>query len=627
MRFSFPVRPIFALLLTLAGCHPIQEKYPPGDPIFENATEADKQRWRREFNVNPQVTVPFLASDKLAGRAPGTQGLDDAGKMIAADFSRIGLQPLPGMKDYFQPFNMPISSTLGPSTNLLVNDKSLMLNTDFSPISLTSEGPFDGKLVFAGYGITRADYDDYANLDVHGKVVLVLRQEPRDKDGKSRFAGANQTWSDGAYLGTKAKNAAAHGAVAMLLVNRPASGGADLITLFVGDTQSPSSPIPFIQVSRRVADMLLAMGGAKDLATLQSAIDQTLVPESTALSDVDVSGDVQLRRSSADVRNVIAYLPGVGPHADEYVVVGAHYDHLGTGQLGHMLGPTGSIYHGADDNASGTAAVIELAEKMKAAGPLPRSVILACFTAEEEGLIGSQYFVKHPPVPLEKIVAMLNLDMVGRLKDENLLVGGWGTAPIFDSMVKQAIVGLPLKTQSFEKGGLGPSDHMSFALHKIPVLFLFTGLHADYHRPTDTADKINYAGIDEVVTLSQRLIDAMAIMPRQQYDGSNDSQSTMAFISGHGSGRKASLGIVPDFGAPDATAGVPISGVSPATPAELAGLKGGDIITEFAGKPMNNLQDLSDALSQASPGDQVTVKVLRGGKVLEFHVTLAERKE
>jgi aminopeptidase YwaD len=221
----------------------------------------------------------------------------------------------------------------------------------------------------------------------------------------------------------------------------------------------------------------------------------------------------------------------------------------------------------------------------------------------------------------------LNLDMVGRLKDENLLIGGWGTAPIFDSMVKAAGAGLAIKTRSFEKGGLGPSDHMSFALKKIPVLFLFTGLHADYHRPTDTADKINYAGIDEVVTMSRRIVTAMAEMPRQAYDGSNDSKATMAFATGHGAGRRAALGIVPEFGSVDAKAGVAISGVSDSSPAAAAGLKGGDIITTFNDKPMNNLQDLSDALGEANPGDKVTLKVERDGKAMELHAVLGERKE
>jgi hypothetical protein len=607
--------PLISLSLLLVACHP----QPPVQPTRSATPTTD----------DPRETVPFLASDALEGRAPGSHGLITAGDFLAARFTSLGLSPAPGMKDYFQPFTMPLASTLAPGTNLLLNDKSLALHTDFSPQSPTGEGPFAGKVVFAGYGVTRENngYDDYANIDAHGKVVLVMREELHDEKGASRFASANHLWSPGAYFNTKARNAAQHGAAALLLVTPPSANGADEVLPFFGDVGSPASAIPVMQVSRRVADLLLSTGGAKDLKTLEQSIDSTGKPQSIDLSDAEVSGDITLKHSSADVRNVIAYLPGAGPHADEFVVVGAHYDHLGTGQVGHTRGPAGNIYHGADDNASGTAAVLELAEKFKQSDPLPRSILFVLFTAEEEGLVGSDWFVKHPPVPLEKIVAMFNLDMVGRLKDENLLIGGWGTAPIFDSMMKEATAGLPIKTQSFEKGGLGPSDHMSFALQNIPVLFLFTGLHADYHRPTDTADKINYAGIDEVVTVSQRIITRLAAMPRQSYDGSSDSKATMALMIGHGTSRRAALGVVPDFNSVDSRIGVAISGVSQASPAEAAGLQSGDVITSFNEKPMNNLQDLSDALSEANPGDKITLKIQRSGKPLQLHATLGERKE
>ena len=579
-------------------------------------------------NVDPRQTVPYLASDQLAGRAPGSPGLVVAGDYLADEFHRIGLEPLPALHGYFQPFTMTLASTLAPATNLLLNDKSLMLGTDFSPLSITGEGPFNGPVVFVGFGVTdlKNGYDDYAGMDVAGKVVLAMRQEPRDEKGKSRLAGKDHIWSSAAYFNAKARAAAEHGAVALLLVTPPSSGPDDPIASFSASAGDSSATIPVIQISRRVAELLLATANASNLDQLQKTIDSTGRPKSMVLRDVEISGDVALKKSSADVRNVVAYLPGSGEHADEFVVIGAHYDHLGTGQLGHALGPVGSIYHGADDNASGDAVVLEIAKQLSDGPPLPRSVIFVFFTAEEEGLIGSDWFVNHPPVPLDKIVAMLNLDMVGRLRDENLLIGGWGTAANFDSIVKSAAAGTPIHIQSFEKGGLGPTDHMSFALKKIPVLFLFTGLHADYHRPTDTADRINYAGIDEVATVGGKIVTAMAAMPRQPYDASSDGNATMAFYAGKGGQQQAALGVVPDFGSFDSKAGVPISGVGTASPAESAGLRGGDVITEFAGKPMRNLQDLSDALSDANPGDKVTIKILRIGKPMELHATLGTRK-
>lgn len=636
---------LLTILLTCAACNsrpPVETARPSLVPVAAPAT----QSLRPPVGTDPRDTVPFLASDILAGRVAGSSGLDQAADFLADRFAQIGLAPLPGSKDYFQPFTMPLATTLAPGTSLLVNDRSLSLSSDFSPLSLTGEGPFAGRVVFAGYGITRAKpepttqpspataatgwtrgYDDYADIDARGKVVLVMRQEPRDSTGKSRFAAQHQQWSDAAVFGAKANNAAAHGATALLLVTPPSSGGADQVLQFFGEGGN-GSKIPVIQISRRVAELLLGMGGAPDLKTLQEAIDASTSPRSTDLKQLEVTGNVAVKRTTATVRNVLAILPGAGERAGEYLVVGAHYDHLGTGQLGHMLGPVGSIYHGADDNASGTAALLALAAKMKATGPLPRSVVFALFTAEEQGLVGSGHFIKHPPVQLDQIVAMLNLDMVGRMKDQTILTGGWGTAPAFESIVREASAAAGLKTQSFEKGGLGPSDHMSFAVKKIPVLFLFTGLHADYHRPTDTADKINYRGIDRVIDASQRIITAMASMPRQKYDSSNDSKSTMAFGTSHGGGggsRRAALGVVPDYGSSDAKNGVPISGVGGGSPADAAGFRAGDVLTSWNDNPLLNLQDLSDRLAQASPGDKVQITVRRGGKPVKLHATLTER--
>ncbi len=592
-------------------------------PVYATPSSASPAQGIPPY-VDPRQTIPFLASDGLAGRMPGTPGLARAGDVIAEDFARLGLQPLPGRTDDFQPFTMRLSTTLDPSTGLLVNGKPLTVRTDFDPLGLSGEGRFDGPVAFAGYGITRGSYDDYAGLDVRGKVVLALMKEPLDGRNVSRFAAAGQTWSDAAHFNAKAATAAARGAAALLLVSPPSSGGPDDVRPFFAESDpSATAPLPVVQVSRRVADLLLTTAGQPDLKSLQDQINTNFTPRSGPLADVSASGEVVVKRSTADVRNVMACLPGTGPHADEWVVVGAHYDHLGKGQLGHMLGAAGSVYHGADDNASGTAAVLELAAKLRAAGPLPRSVLFVLFTGEEEGLIGSDFFVKHPPVPLDHVAAMLNLDMVGRLKGDDLLIGGAGTARGFDALVAAAVAGTGLHTTTFERGGLGPSDHMSFALQHVPVLFLFTGLHADYHRPTDTADKINYAGIDRIVVVAQRIVTAFAGMQRQPYDNGADGQSMMASVAGHaGGGGRASLGVVPDFGGDNGTGGVPISGVGPGTPAALAGLRGGDRLVGFNDKRLDTLQDLSDALAEAKPGDAVAVHLTRDGKPLVLHATL-----
>ena len=585
--------------------------------------------------VDPRQTIPFLASDALAGRMPGTPELARAGDVLAEDLQRLGLRPVPGMGGDFQPFTMRLSTTLDPITGLLIDGKPLLVGRDFNPLGVSAEGRFNGPVVFAGYGInertrTPGGYDDYGGVDVRGKVVLAMMKEPLDGHGASRLAPAGQTWSDEAHFNRKAAAAAEAGATALLLVSPPSSGGPDDVRPFFAEADPmATAAIPVVQVSRRVADLLLTTASQPDLRTLQDEINADFAPHTVALTDVSASGEVVIKRSMASVRNVMASLPGTGPHAAEWVVVGAHYDHLGKGQMGHMFGPVGSVYHGADDNASGTAAVLELAAKLRAAGPLPRSVLFVLFTGEEEGLIGSAYFVKHPPIPLDHVAAMLNLDMVGRLRNDDLLIGGAGTARPFDGIVANAIAGTGLHTSTFERGGLGPSDHMSFALDRIPVLFLFTGLHADYHRPTDTADKINYAGVDRIVTVAGRVVTAMAEMDRPQYDGSADGQSTMALAAGRATGGgRAALGVVPDYSAVDSpTPGVLISGVGPATPAAAAGLRGGDRLVGFNAKRLDNLQDLADALAEAQPGDKVDVRVVRDGRPLVVHAVLGERKQ
>ena len=298
--------------------------------------------------------------------------------------------------------------------------------------------------------------------------------------------------------------------------------------------------------------------------------------------------------------------------------------------MGHQLGLPGSIYPGADDNASGTATVLDLASQLAHGVAPPRTIVFMCYSAEEEGLIGSEYFVKHPPIPLDKIIAMVNFDMVGRLRDGLLYMGGQGTAADLDGIVKAAQLGSGLTLKSVGRGGLGPSDHMSFAQHHIPVLFFFSGIHSDYHRPTDTYDKINYDGIEQVAAFARKVIDGLARMPKEDYIVAADKDSFNLFGTGTmfgGPPRRVRLGVIPDYGSVDSKNGAMISGTTPDTPATAAGLQQGDVITRFGDKPIQNLMDLTQALDQARPGDKVTLKITRAGKPISVDVTLAERKD
>jgi hypothetical protein len=583
-------------------------------------------------DADPKDTLPYLASDELQGRGIGLPGLDRAADLIASEFKADGLQPLPGEPDFFQQFDYTTQAAPDKTTALIVGSRALAIDNDYLPMRFSKEGKFTGPVAFVGYGVSAPEkgYDDYAGIDVKGKIVIAMRYEPMDDRGHSRIAPTDNNlggWSEHATFSSKAKAAADHGAVALLLVNPPDSEP-DLLIPFSGTFANPAA-IPVFQIKQSAINQILTAAGAADLKTLRDQIKASFKPQSQILAGQTISGEVQIVSLTAHLKNVAAILPGAGANADDFVVVGAHYDHLGLGMLGHMFGPPGSIYHGADDNASGTSTILDLASRLSH-GPSPaRSVIFICFSAEEEGLIGSQYFVNHPPVPLDKIVAMVNLDMVGRIRDQTLYIGGQGTAKDFDSILAQADIDSPLKLKSIGRGGMGPSDHMSFAQKRIPVMFFFSGLHADYHRPTDVAAKINYEGISEVADFTAGVIAGMEVMPRDPYVVDADKDSMHLFGSpdfGSSPERRVILGVIPDYASADSHVGVLISGTTPGTPADAAGLREGDLLVQFGPRKLENLMDLSEALASSKPGDRVTIKIIRGSQTISFDVTLAERK-
>ena len=582
------------------------------------------------FEVDPKEFVKFLSSDDLEGRGVGTEGLNKAADFIAGAYKKLGLKPPPGQENYFQTFKATTVVRPAEETSLTFGPtpaRKYILGEDYIPLSFSAEAKFDGPLVFVGYGIMNGErgYDDYAGVDVKGKVALALRYEPHDADGFSRFAGRDD-WSRHATLTRKAEAAAAAGASGLVLVNPPTfHEEEDPLVPFSRSFPGDQSKIPVIQVRRRVVDEWLKKAGhAEDLKALQEKIDDVGEPHSAAIDPkATVSADVSIDRVQSEVKNVVAVLPGKGTLADEYVVVGAHYDHLGRGGLSSLKPLSGAIHNGADDNASGTAAMLELAERFTRTSFAGRSIIFAAFTAEEMGLLGSKHFVDKPPVPLDKIAYMINLDMVGRLEGNALLVAGAGTAPGFDAILAEVDEASELRVQGFGRGGFGPSDHMSFALKKIPVLFLHTGQHADYHRPTDDANKINYKGIDLVVDFTHRVVEKLLTQPREQYVAADDAHSVFGGGPGTGGGGfRASLGVVPDYGA-EGVKGVKISGTSPGSPAEKAGLKEGDVLVQFGEKKLDNVYDLTEQLTKAKPGTAVKLGVERGGERIELEATLA----
>jgi hypothetical protein len=476
--------------------------------------------------------------------------------------------------------------------------------------------------VFAGYGASATEfgYDDYAHLDVKDKIVVVLRYEPAGFSAKSGHHGLTEH----SQLITKAINARNHGAKAVIVVNGElGDGDEDLLTRFGSVSGPENAGILFVQVKNAAAEAWFAAAG-KSLAAVQDQINTSSNPGSFAFpANLQVSLNVNIESTRATVNNVLAYLPG---KMDEYVIIGAHYDHLGRGYF-DSLAPSqiGQIHPGADDNASGTAGVLELARLLAPMkGQLRRGILFASFAGEELGLLGSAEWVKEPTLPLGKAVAMLNMDMIGRIKDDKVYIGGVGTGAAFKSLLEEEQSKSAFKIE-YSAGGYSASDHTSFVAKQIPVLFFFSGLHSDYHKPSDTWDKINAPSAAHLLDFIDDVAMKLDSAPqRTAFVTVVEDQSGGHTTSGGGGGYGPYFGSIPDFGQEEN--GVKFSDVRPGSPAAKAGFKAGDVLVQFGDMPIKNLYDFTDALRRSKVGDVVEVKVLRDGKPITASVKLEQRK-
>jgi hypothetical protein len=592
---------LFSLSLLAAGS-------PPSIPA------ADSHRYLDDIKA--------LTTPAMEGRGDGTKGLTRAQHLIEKRFRSLGLEPA-GRNSYLQPFTVITGARLKGNNHFIVltgdQKRELKAKQDFVPFSFSSSGSARGPLVFAGYGVTADEfqYDDYAGLDVKDKIVVVLRYEPASFSVKTGNHGLTQH----SQLISKAINARNHGAKALVLVNgKLGDGEEDLLTRF-GSVSGPENVgILFLQVKNDIAESWFKEAG-KSLQEVQDQINASSKPASFALPEgQSASVTVAIENTRATVSNVLGYLPG---KSDEYVIIGAHYDHLGRGNF-DSLAPSqiGQIHPGADDNGSGTAGVLELARLLAPhKGQLQRGILFASFAGEELGLLGSAAWVKDPTRPLDKAVAMLNMDMIGRIKDDRVYIGGVGTGSTLKSILEQAQAKSGFKIE-YSAGGYAASDHTSFVTKKIPVLFFFSGLHSDYHKPSDTWEKINPESaarlLDLVATTGVELADAserpafLTVVEDRPAGGSG------------GGGYGPYFGSIPDFGQTEN--GVKFSDVRPGSPAAKAGLKAGDVLIQFGDKPIKNLYDFTDALRRSKVGDVVEVKVLRDGQPVTASVKLEQRK-
>ena len=571
--------------------------------------------------------IRFLASDELGGRGNGSEGLERAAHYIASQFEKLGLSPAGDNGTYFQAFFVTAGGTLGPDNTLKLaageTEESLRLHQDFEPMTFSGAGEVAGApIVFVGYGITAPEhgYDDYAGVDVGGKAVLLLRHIPRE----GRNDGPFDPQRGHATFVAKVVNAKGHGATAVLVITDPLNHRTDPDELveFGQDLGADDLAIPALHIKQTVAQELFQKAG-KDLLAVQEDIDEDLRPASFELQGSTVSLTVDVERKRGEVRNVLGYLAPESASGDEEILlIGAHYDHLGVGVNRHSQAPEGEdgIHNGADDNASGTAGVMELARVLSQEREgLKRGILFATFAGEELGLLGSRHYTAHPTYPLERTVAMLNLDMIGRLREGKLFIGGVGSSPVFQPKLEELVAGQDLLLD-FSFSGYGSSDHASFVMAGVPSLFFFTGLHRDYHRPSDDWQEINVAGEEQVLRLAYQMADYLQSLPEPpQFVREERPRGEQGGAGGYG----AYFGSVPDFGYQGK--GVRFDDIREGSPAHQAGLKAGDILVYFNGREIDSLHDFTDALQRHKPGDNVPVIVIRDGASLEVRVELAQR--
>lgn len=573
--------------------------------------------------VDPYMQdVRWLADPARKGRRVGSAGIEAAADYLADRFAAAGALPAGDLADggpsWFQTFEVAVGVRLGDHNRLTSGQRRLRVGDDYLPAPFSSTGPVAGEMVFGGYGIQAPElhWDDYDGLDVTGKVVLALRGVPADGEAGPFATAAGRRYSDPRY---KAFIARERGAAALVLVSTEEEEGEEGLPPLVATGPESEAGIPVLYVSRATVGRWLRLAHT-DLATVRARVDAG-DPAVDAVRLPHLTGAVALERERVTTRNVVGVVPGSDRSAAA-LLIGAHYDHLGHGGPGSLAPDSRAIHPGADDNASGTALLIDLIGRLRAAH-LRRPVVVAAFAGEEIGLAGSAHFARNRPAAAERLRAMVNFDMVGRLNDNRLTVFGVDSATELKGMAAAACDASPL-TCATGGDGFGPSDMTPFYAADVPVLFFTTGPEVDYHRPTDTADKVNGAGAIEVAKV------AAAVATRLDGDTPLTLQRTGHPLAqraeGHGYG--AYFGIVPDVAAlagDTAGAGVRIAGCRADSPAARAGLAKGDVITALGDHRIANLRDLAFSLRAHQAGETVAVHYRRDGVERTTEATLGKR--
>ena len=564
-------------------------------------------------NKDPEISandildhIKYLSGDEREGRFPGSRGSKEAIDYIVNELKSSGVGPA-GTDGYTQFFDFTIGIKMNGENTLSVNGKPYDVNEDFIPVEFSSNGMASSGLTFVGYGYSiddSMDWNDYKNINVENRWAMIIRGGPDGDHPHSKFVNHNP-------LRKKAMLARDNKAAGVLFVDFDEGG--ELMSL----KHTPNSTaigIPVIHISRTLADKLLA----GRLGSFQTKINESKSPYSIEI-DTKLKAHISLEKEKVSVPNILGILEGSDEKLkNEYIILGAHFDHLGFGGngSGSLSMNSREVHNGADDNASGTAGVLEIAAKLSSQSEkLKRSVIFMAYNAEEEGLLGSKYFVDNPTIDLTKITAMINMDMIGRMSDKKVTIGGTGTSPSFKSILDELEPYYDINIRRSSEG-YGPSDHASFYVNDIPVLFFFTGTHTDYHKPSDDWEQINAEGEKQILEMVHDIIYKIDSIDAQlvftESGPKEGAQTRRSF--------KVTLGVIPSYGSE--AEGLEIDGARPDGPAGKAGLKKGDIIIEIDGKDIKNIYDYMYRLGELKPGENINVKVRRGENILNLTVNL-----
>ena len=552
--------------------------------------------------------IRFLSDDKRAGRYPGTRESKDVIAYLINQLKSYGVQPAGEGSSFKQTFSILDSVKIGRNNSLKINDRPLNIEEDYIPLWFSGNSSVSAEVVFAGYGINLITdslvWNDYKDLNVDGKWAMVMRHSPERENPHSVYAPHSD-------LHKKMIEARDRGAVGIIFISQVEDSTLIPFKYIPGYSKSG---IPAIQINNEVADDILnSIGSSRKI--IQDKMNNNLKPESFKISDIKISANVELKNIYSRAANVIGKIVSRNhKYRDEYIVIGAHFDHLGYGGAGSgSLKPdTNAIHNGANDNASGTAGLLELAHKLQNNRQLlKRSVLLIGFDAEEKGLLGSKYFIQNPTVEKNDIVTMINMDMIGKMKDSIVVIGGVGTSPIFEKILDSLSTDSGLKFE-FDQAGYGPSDHASFYSEDIPVLFFFTGDYDNnYHLPEDDWQSINLKGERQILSVIHDLvidISRQDLRPSFTLAGPKKQQTQR-------NNNKVKLGIIPHYGG--TIDGLKIDKIyDPNGPAARAGIRSGDIIKSIDKKPVKDIYEYMKRIKDFKKGQSITIDIKRDGSII-----------